>query len=91
MIVASLLFSPIAWKAHFITLIIPLGTAIFFTVNSVKRGVLYSVLGAFFMLSCVVGTDLTKFIPYLNEFRLMNIAVGTLFLAFAVIYGYKPR
>ncbi|MCK4463180.1 MAG: DUF2029 domain-containing protein [Candidatus Omnitrophica bacterium] len=89
LIITSLLFSPIAWEAHFITLIIPLGAAIFFTVTSVKRGVLYSVLGVFFILSCVVGTDLTKFIPCINELNFMNIAVGALFLAFAVIYGYK--
>ena len=89
LIILSLVFSPIAWEAHFITLLIPLGVVIFFTINSVKRNALYIALGAFFILSCVIGTDLTKFIPGLGGIRFINIALGTVFLAFAAICGYQ--
>lgn len=91
LIIVSLLFSPIAWESHFITLIIPLGAAIYFTINSCKRKIMYAGLGAFFILSCVVGTDLTKFIPIINKASANNIAFGTIILALTIIYGHKQN
>ncbi|MGB2705565.1 MAG: glycosyltransferase family 87 protein [Candidatus Omnitrophota bacterium] len=91
LIMASLLFSPIAWVASFISLIIPFGVALLFVLNSSKRKGLYIALAAFFILSCIAGTDFTNFIPFLNKFRTTNIAFGTLFLAYTLIYSYKQN
>jgi hypothetical protein len=48
-------------------------------------------LAGFFILSVIVGTDITKFVPGLNKMRLINIAIGTLFLTYALIHSYKQR
>jgi len=42
----------------------------------------------YFILSCAIGTDLTKYIPGVNSFRFINISLGTIFLLFAMIYSY---
>jgi len=88
LIMASLIFSPIAWEAHFVSLMIPLAAAIFFTLNSPKKTPLYAALGSYFVLSCAIGTDLTKYVPVLNALRFTNISLGTIFLTVALIYSF---
>jgi hypothetical protein len=39
----------------------------------------------------VVGTDITKFIPALSKTRFINIALGTLFLSYALVHSYKQQ
>ncbi len=89
LIIISLLFSPIAWVAHFINLIIPFSVAVLFTLKSKKKKALYFALGAFIVLSCALGTDITNFIPVINKFHGINISVGTFFLAYALFSSYK--
>jgi len=89
LVIASLLFSPIAWVAHFINLIIPFSVALLFALNSEKKKALYFALGVFVILSCALGTDITNFIPAVGKFRGINIAVGTLFLTYALFSSYK--
>lgn len=89
LIIASLVFSPIAWEAYFINLVIPLAVAIYFTLNSVERKIPYAAISLFFLLSCVIGTDLTKFLPVVNSLPFNTISLGAAFLAFALLYSYK--
>lgn len=89
LIIITLLFSPLVWIAHFIYLIIPAGVMILFLSASRNRKPLYIALAIFLILSVAVGTDLTKFIPGLNKGRFINIAIGTSFLAYALIHSYK--
>lgn len=89
LIIVSLLFSAIAWKSYFINLIIPLGVTIYFTMEAAKKKLLYAALGLFFILSCVVGTDLTKYVPGINELNIVNIAIGTVFLVIALVYAFR--
>lgn len=93
LILISLVFSPTTWEAHYINLTIPLSIVIFFTIQTSikKRKNLYAALGAFIFFGCIFGTDLTAFIPGLNSLRFQNIAVGTVFLAFALIRSYHLR
>ncbi len=91
LIIITLLFSPLAWIAHFICLIIPAGAMILFLHNSRNRKPLYIALAGFFILSMIMGTDITKFIPILNKMRFVNIALGVLFLTYALIYSYKQQ
>lgn len=85
LIIMSLLFTPLAWEAHFISLLIPAGVAICLVFNSKNKKAPFYALGAFFILSCIAGTDITKFIFFINKLH-FNITLGTLFLAFALIY-----
>lgn len=89
LIIITLLFSPLVWIAHFVCLIIPAGVMILFLSASRNRKGLYFALAIFLIFSVAVGTDLTKFIPVLNKSRFMNIAIGTFFLAYALIHSYK--
>lgn len=91
LIVITLLFSPLAWIAHFICLIVPAGAMSLFLFNSRNRKPLYVALGGFFILSIIMGTDITNFIPGLNKMRFVNIALGTLFLTYALIHSYKQQ
>jgi len=88
LIIASLLFSPITWISHFVSISVPLAIAIYFTLNSPKRKILYIMVGFYFVLSGMMGTDLTKFLPVVNDLHWINIAVGIMFLSFTIIYGY---
>ena len=88
-IIISLLFSPIAWTAHFLTLTLPVGVAIYFTAQVKEKRPLYFLLGAFFIAACAIGTDLTRFLPYMNKAPFSTLPFGTLFLAFAIIYAYR--
>jgi hypothetical protein len=87
LIIASLLFSPIAWEAHFITLIVPIGVAVYFTLACKRKAVPLTALGVYLVFS-LIGTDLTTWIPGMDGFRFINIAIGTLFLAAALVYGF---
>ena len=87
-LVISLLFSPIVWLAHFMVLIIPVAVCILFTIKSEKQNILYVFWVIFIVLSCVVGTDFTKFIPVINKLRFINVALGTVFLASGMIYAF---
>jgi len=89
LIMSSLLFSPIAWKAHYITVLIPFTIALAFTLNSNKKKISFIALGLFVLFGCVIGTDLTGFLPFLEKIHFLNISLGTLFLAFALVYSYR--
>jgi len=88
LLIVSLLFAPTSWEAYYVNLIIPLAITILFTLRSRKRGLLCAAMGMYFILSCAIGTDLTKYIPGVNSFRFINISLGTIFLLFAMIYSY---
>jgi len=53
-----------------------------------ERRQFYTALGIFFLLSCVIGTDLTGFIPQLESLVFPNISIGMLFLGYALINAY---
>ncbi len=89
LILVTLFFSPISWGAYYINLIIPLGITIYFTLKSAKRRLLYTALGAYMLLTSVYGTDLTDFMPVVNTWHFIHISIGTLFLAFAMLYSYR--
>ena len=88
-IIISLLFSPIAWTAHFLTLTLPVGVAIYFTAQVKEKRPLYFLLGAFFIAACAIGTDLTRGLPYINKIPFSTLPFGTMVLAFAIIYAYR--
>ena len=88
LVISSLVLSPIAWPSHFTSLVLPIGAAVYFTLISPRRDLLYAALGAYLALS-LVGTDLTKSVPIVHNLRFVNISLGTLFLAAAILYSYK--
>lgn len=89
LIISAVVFSPIAWQAYFVNLIIPFAFTIYLLTASGKRSVAYACLAIYFILSCMVGTDITKFIPGLNSLHFINITLGTVFLVFAMLYSYR--
>ncbi len=91
LIIISVLFSPIAWVAYFVNLLIPFAFTTLLMLRSKKRGLFYACLAFYFILSCAVGTDITKFIPGVNSFHFINISLGTMFLAFVMIHSYKQN
>lgn len=91
LIIIALLFSPLTWIAHFICLIIPAGAVFLFLQNIRNRKPVYIALGGFFMLSMMMGADITNFIPGFYRMRFVNIAIGTLFLTYALIHSYKQQ
>ncbi|MGB3112992.1 MAG: glycosyltransferase family 87 protein [Candidatus Omnitrophota bacterium] len=90
LIMTSLLFSSLTWEAHFTALLVPIGTAVYFAMNSSKQKVIYAALGAYLALS-LFGTDLTTWIPVIGGVRFINISIATFFLAFAVVLGYRDN
>jgi len=91
LIIITLLFSPLVWVANFISLIIPVAVTALFLSNSPKRRSLYWALGVFFFLSVVAGTDLTNFMPFINDLHFINISMGVLFLTYAMVNSYKTE
>lgn len=91
LVIITLLFSPIAWQAHFMPIIIPLGFSIYLLLKQNKKTVPVLMLLCFFLLSSILGTDLTKFIPLLNQLHFVNIATGVIFLALGIIYAYTQH
>jgi len=86
-ILISILLSPISWEAYYICLIIPIGLTLYLVLQQDKKKLMFSCLSVYFVLSCMVGTDLTKFIPGVNSFRFINISLGTLALAYVLFYS----
>lgn len=88
LIIISLLFSPLTWISKFITLLVPIGFlgALFFLIKD--RAALYIGFFGFLFLAVIAGTDITRFIPILNSGRFINIALGTIFLSYAIIKSY---
>ena len=91
LIIITLLFSPLVWVANFICLIIPAAVTALFMSDSPKRRSLYWALGVFFFLSVVAGTDLTNFMPFINNMHFINISAGVVFLTYALIGSYKKE
>ena len=91
LIIITLLFSPLVWVANFICLIIPAGVMALFLSTSRNKMPLYIALTGFFMLSVIMGTDLTNFIPFINDMHFINISTGGLFLIYALVYSYKQQ
>jgi len=89
LIISAVVFSPIAWQAYFVNLIIPFAFTIYLLTASGKRSVACACLAIYFILSCMVGTDITKFIPGVNSLHFINITLGTVFLVFAMMYSYR--
>jgi len=88
LILTALIFSPIAWKSHFINSVVPLSVALAVGIKMKERRQFYTALGIFFLLSCVIGTDLTGFIPQLESSVFPNISIGMLFLGYTLINAY---
>jgi hypothetical protein len=74
------LFSPISWEAYYMFLIIPLALVTAAGIVSRSRKKLVFYMAGYFILTLSVGTDITKFIPLLNDLRYINISLGTVFL-----------
>ncbi len=91
LIIITLLFSPQVWIAQFICIIIPAGITALFLSTSRKKGYIYAALAGFFVLSVIVGTDLTKFTPAIKNMRFINISIGVLFLTYALVESYKQQ
>lgn len=85
LIIISLLFAPLVWIAQFINLMMPAATALVFLYFASDRKPLYAALAAFVVFSVISGTDLTSFIPVVSEKYFVNIAFGTIFLAYALV------
>jgi hypothetical protein len=90
LIVSSLVFSPLIWKAHFLNLIIPLGVAACFALVSHKRRPLYAALLIYFILS-LVGTDLTSLLPLIRGVNFISISIGAIFLVFVILYSQRQE
>lgn len=91
LIIVTLLFSPLVWVANFICLIIPAAVTALFLSDSPKRRSLYWAICVFFFLSVVAGTDLTNFMPFINDMHFINISMGVVFLTYALIGSYKKE
>ena len=88
LILTAMIFSPIAWGSHFINSVVPLSVALAVGIKINERRQFYTALGIFFLLSCMIGTDLTGFIPQLENSVFPNISIGMLSLGYALIYAY---
>lgn len=90
-IMTALLFSPITWEAHFITLIIPIGYVICLTINCTKKKMPIFTMGIFFILSSL-GKDILKIVPLLSYLlHPTSLAVGTISLALSIFYAYREN
>ena len=85
----SVLFSPISWEAYYTFLIIPL--ALIFVLGKIahreKKMIFY--LAGYFLLTLSCGTDITKFIPGINDIRFINVSLGSVFLLYGVFDLYR--
>lgn len=88
LIITALLFSPLVWISHFISLVIPVCTAILFFPAVRNKPPMYAALGCFAAFSIIAGTDITRFIPVFNEGHFINIALGAVFLTYGLVYSY---
>ncbi len=84
-----LLFSPIAWEAFYTILIIPIAFAAYLAMACVKHKTLYVLAALYALFSCAWGTDITKYVPMINNLRFINISMGTLCLAGILIHCYR--
>lgn len=91
LIIVSLLFSPLVWVSHFICLLVPAGVMVLFLSTSRNKAPLYAPLAGFVFFSLVAGTDITRFIPVFNKGRFVNIALGAVFLSYALVRSYKEQ
>jgi len=89
LIITSLLFSPISWGAYFINLIVPLGLCLFLIFKTGWDKLSCWTLAAYFIFTNVIGTDLTKFIPFVNKWHFINISIGTVFLVISILRAYR--
>ncbi len=88
-VIVSLLFSPITWLAHYITILIPFFAVLGFLFKmSDKTRRFYLLLIGLFMLSCLAGSDMTKYLFKASGIYLVNMAATGLFLVFLLMYGY---
>ena len=88
LIVTAVLFSPIAWQAYFVNIIISFAFMLYLFIASDKKSLPFAAMAIYFILSCMVGTDITKFIPGVNSMHFINITLGTVFMVFALLYSY---
>jgi hypothetical protein len=90
LIIATQVFSPLTWIAQLASLMIPAGTALLFASSATKgRRSIYAALALFAALSIVAGTDLTNFLPAIDQAHFPNIAIGAVFLAYALVRSYQ--
>ena len=89
LIIITLLFSPIMWVAQFVNLMIPAGITILFLSKSRNKKPALIACAGFVAFSIVAGTDLTNFLPAIDRMNFINIAIGTVFLTYALVYSYR--
>jgi hypothetical protein len=82
------IFSPLSWEAYYMFLIIPLAlfTGMAITTGNWRKMCFY--LSGYFLMTLSVGTDISKIIPVLEDFRFVNISLATVFLFFGVFDLY---
>lgn len=91
LIMITLLFSPLVWVAHFINLIIPISVAVLFLSKKPGSRLVYFAAALFIILSVVAGTDLVNYKHIFDRHRFINIALGTVFLAYVIVASYKAQ
>ncbi len=88
LILISLLFSPLIWKASFVYSVIPVMFALFLRMRRDTGGKDYVFLGLYFILTSALGSDITKKIPvqWLSAFK--PLAAGTVILLVYIAVHY---
>lgn len=79
-VAVSVIFSPISWEAYYLFLMIPLSLVFTQGIKEHKKKTMVLYLAGYFILTYSAGTDITKFIPGLNNFRFINISLGAVLL-----------
>lgn len=88
LLIVTLLFSPLVWTSHFITLIIPVAATTLFIWRSPGSVPVYIAMALFVILSVVAGTDLVNFGHAFDKLRFINVALGVVFLTYAMLASY---
>ncbi|MDD5440447.1 MAG: glycosyltransferase family 87 protein, partial [Candidatus Omnitrophica bacterium] len=84
LIIITLISSPLAWTAHFMPLVIPLGIVLADYFVSKDR-VIALLAGGFLLAAGVINTDLTSWIPGIAEIGPGAVSIGAICLLAALI------
>ena len=91
MIFIALVFSPISWEAYYVSLIIPLAVFFALGVERQREKAMACYAAGYFALAHIAGTDITKFVPILNQMRFTNISLASLVLLWGMLDLYTNR
>lgn len=85
----TVVFSPISWEAYYMFLVIPLALIFAMGVYAGKIKELIFYVAGYFVITLSSGTDITKFVPGIGDFRYINISLGTAFLFYGIFSIYR--